>query len=108
SVNPVVTAVGTRRRSEGATLLCAVTVAVALGVAFGLWLNARLTPRTSAEAARPARLLPDARASEPPASPAPAAQPTPCDGCETSSVGEATAARGPSGKTDEARPGTDS
>jgi hypothetical protein len=76
----------TRRRSEGVTLACAVAVAVGCGVAFGIWLNARLTPTTSAGAPQTARLLPDARAS---AAPAPAAQPSPCDGCETSSVAEA-------------------
>ncbi|MFL6336739.1 MAG: hypothetical protein ACJ754_25850 [Pyrinomonadaceae bacterium] len=109
SFKPVVTAFGARRRSEGATLLCAVTVAVALGVAFGIWVNARLTPRSSAEASRPARLLPDARASEPAAPPAPAAQPSsPCDGCETASLGEATPARGPADKLAEAHTGTDS
>jgi hypothetical protein len=92
----------TRRRSEGVTLAVAVTFAVGLGVAFGIWINARLTPTSSAGTPRPARLLPDARAS------APAARPSPCDGCETSSVGEATPARAPADKADEAGPRTDS
>lgn len=92
----------TRRRSEGVTLAVAVAVAVGLGVAAGIWINARLATTTSAGAPRPARVLPDARASVPPA---PAAQPSPCDGCETSSVDEATPARGPADKAGEAEPG---
>lgn len=93
----------TRRRSEGVTLACAVAVAVGCGVAFGIWLNARLTPTSSAVAPQAIRLLPDARASEPPA---PAAQPSPCEGCEISSVGEAAPARVPADKADEEKPGT--
>jgi hypothetical protein len=99
SFNPVVTAAGVRRRSEGATLAVAVTVAVGLGVAFGIWINARLTPTSSAGAPRPARLLPSAP-------PAPAALPSPCEGCETSSAGEASPARGPADKADVAKSGT--
>lgn len=95
----------TRRRSEGVTLACAVAVAVGCGVAFGVWLNARLTPTTSAGAPQAARLLPDARAA---AAPAPAARPTPCDGCETSPAGEATPPRGTADKPDEAGPKPDS
>src|SRR5215207_2602061 len=98
----------TRRRSEGLTLACAATVAVALGVAFGIWVNARLAPTSSAGAPRPARLLPDARASAPPAAPAPAARPSPCDGCETSSVAEATPPRGPADKAGGAGSGIES
>jgi hypothetical protein len=99
-----------RRRSEGIKLACAVAVALVLGVAFGIWLNARLAPASSARAPRPARLLPDARASAPPA---PEAQPSPCDGCETSSTIEATVvetnpAPVPADKAAEAAPTTDS
>lgn len=92
---------GGRRRSEGLTLVFAVAVAVTLGVACGIWINARLTPRVSADAARTARPLPDARASVPPAPTATAVQTPPCDGCETSLLGEATPARTPSDKADE-------
>lgn len=99
---------GARRPSEGLTLAVAVAVAVGFGVAFGIWLNARLAPTSSDGTTRSARLLPDARPSVPPASPAPAARPSPCDGCETSPVSEAAPARGPAGKADEAGPGTDS
>lgn len=95
----------TRRRSEGVTLVFAVVVAVGLGVAAGIWINARLASTSSARAPQPARVLPDALASAPPA---PAAQPTPCDGCETSSVGEATPARVSAHKAGEAGPGADS
>lgn len=91
-----------RRRSEGVTLAVAVAVAVGLGVAVGIWINARLTPAPTGGPSRAARLLPDAHAPEPLA---PAAQPSPCDGCETSSVDEATPARGPADKADEAEPG---
>lgn len=86
---------GTRGRSEGVTLVVAVAFAVTLGVAVGIWINVRLTPTSSAGAPRSmTRLLPDAHAS---ATPAPAAQPSPCDGCETSP------ARVPDDKEDEAR-----
>lgn len=85
-----------RRRSEGVTLAVAVVFAVGLGVAVGIWINARLTTASSAVAPRPARVLPDAAA-------APAAQPSPCDGCETTSADEATPARVPAAKEDEER-----
>ena len=102
-------AAGARSRSEGLTLVCAVTVAVALGGLFGMWINARLAPAPSAGTPRPVHLLPDARASAqpaPPASPAPAAaRPSPCDGCETSSAGVATPARVPADRSDEADEG---
>ncbi|MET0647728.1 MAG: hypothetical protein ABW208_14020 [Pyrinomonadaceae bacterium] len=104
-------AAGARRRSEGVTLACAVLVAVTLGGVFGVWINVRMTPTPSAGAPRPSLLLPDARASAPPAPPATTVLPSPCDGCETSPVGEATPARAPadkSGEADEVRPGTDS
>lgn len=89
-----------RRRSEGFTLVFAVTVAVALGVACGIWLNARLTPHNAADPPQPTRLLPDARPDAPPAN---AAQPTPCEGCGTASVVEVTSAR----KEEEAAPKTE-
>lgn len=95
-----------RGRSEGVTLACAVAVAVTLGIAFGLWLNARLAPASTDVAPAQSRLLPDARASAPPAPTAPAAQPSPCVGCETSSAGEATPAREPAGNAEEAEPTT--
>lgn len=91
-----------RRRSEGITLAVAVTFAVGLGVAVGIWINARLAPTASSDATRPARLVPAASA------PAPAARPSPCDGCETSPVSEATPARVAAVKADEAAPETDS
>lgn len=95
SSEPVVT----RRRSEGVTLVVAVTLAVGLGVAAGIWINARLAPTSSAGASRPARALPDARVSAPPE---PAAQTSPCDGCETLPLGEATPAHASADKADEA------
>jgi hypothetical protein len=98
----------TRGRSEGVTLALAVAAAVGLGVAVGIWVNARLTPTTLAGAPRAARLLPDARGSAPPAPPVSEARPSPCDGCETPSPGEATAAREPADKADGAGLGTDS
>lgn len=91
-----------RRRSEGVTLACAVSAAVALGVAFGLWVNARLAPiPPPAAAATTARLLPSARPSAPPA---PAARPSTCDGCETSPKVEPTPAHAHADKADEAGP----
>src|ERR1044072_6969748 len=96
--------VGTRRRSEGVTLALAVLVAVGLGVAVGIWINARLTPTSSAGAPRAARVLPDAHVAAPHA---PAAQPSPCDGCETSSVVGATPERGSADKEDEERRGAE-
>ena len=93
-----------RRHSEGITLAVAVAFAVGLGVAVGIWINARLTPASSAGSPRPARVLPDAHA---PAPPALAAQPSPCDGCETPSVSEATPARVPADKEDEERRGAE-
>jgi hypothetical protein len=48
-----------RTRSEAATLVCAVSVAVALGMAFGGWLSARLAAAASATPPAPVRLLPD-------------------------------------------------
>lgn len=95
---------GTRRRSEGVTLAVAVACAVTLGVVVGIWINARLTAASSAGAPRAARVLPDAHAA---ASPAPAVQPSPCDGCETSSVVEATPERVPADKEDEERRGAE-
>jgi hypothetical protein len=95
----------TRRHSEGVTLAFAVVLAVGLGVAVGIWINARLTPASSAGAPRPSRVLPAAPAS---ANPAPASQPSPCDGCETSSSGEAAPARVPADKEDEERRGAES
>ncbi len=95
---------GTRRRSEGVTLAVAVAFAVTLGVAVGIWINARLTAASSAGAPRPARVLPDAHAA---ATPAPAAQPSPCDGCETAPAGEATPASVPDDKEDEERRGAE-
>lgn len=104
----VVAAANARTRSESATLVSAVAAAVTLGIACGIWINSRLTPRPTAGAPQAtytsARPLPDARASAPLA---PAAQPSPCDGCETSSSDEATPARVPADKADEARPKTD-
>ncbi|HEX7316819.1 MAG TPA: hypothetical protein VF297_23155 [Pyrinomonadaceae bacterium] len=96
------TAYVARTRSEAATLVFAVAVAVTLGIACGVWINSRLTPRSSAGAARSARPLPDARTATPPM---PEARPSPCDGCDAPSAGEATSAR--SDKAAEARPKTD-
>jgi hypothetical protein len=96
---------GTRRRSEGVTLVFAVVLAVGLGVAVGLWINARLTQTQSAGAPRPARVPPAALVA---ATPEPAAQTSPCDGCETSSLVEATPARSPADKSDKAEPEADS
>lgn len=95
----------TRRRSEGATLACAVSAAVALGVACGFWINARLAPNTRAGRVAPLRLLPDAHT---PAPPAPAEQTSPCAGCETSSTGEATPARASAVDAGGAGPSADS
>ncbi|HEX8282747.1 MAG TPA: hypothetical protein VF588_05305 [Pyrinomonadaceae bacterium] len=53
-----------RAPSEGATLVCAVVVAVAFGVACGAWINARLASAASVTAAAPAKLLPSAIATE--------------------------------------------
>ncbi len=97
-------AAGTRRRSEGVTLAVAVAFAVTLGVAAGIWINARLTPPSSAVVLRAAHMLPDAHAA---ATPVPASQPSPCDGCETSSVVEATPERVPEDKEDEERRGAE-
>jgi hypothetical protein len=89
----------THRLSEGVTLAFAVVIAVGLGVAVGIWINARLTPTSSAGAPRLARVLPAALTS---ATPAPAALPSPCDGCENSSEGEATPAREPADRSEKA------
>lgn len=97
--------VGTRRRSEGVTLALAVLVAVGLGVAVGIWINARLTPASSAGAPRPARVLPEALASK---TPAPTAQPSPCDDCANSPAGEATPAHVPANKSEKAGTEADS
>jgi hypothetical protein len=51
-----------RGTSESATLVCAVSLAVALGVACGLWVNARLASPSSIIPLAPARLLPAANA----------------------------------------------
>lgn len=53
-----------RRHSEGATLVFAVAVAVALGIACGIWINSLLA--ASAGRAAPAPLPPVARADTPP------------------------------------------
>ena len=52
-------AVNARRRAsaEGATLICAVVVAVALGVACGAWVNARLASASARAKHAPAKLL---------------------------------------------------
>ena len=54
-----------RAPSETATLVCAVSLAVALGVGCGMWVNARLTSAASAAPPAPARLLPAAVATGP-------------------------------------------
>ncbi len=53
------TGVARRPPPEAATLVFAVTVAVAFGVASGLWINARLASAASGVQPAPARLLPD-------------------------------------------------
>src|SRR5215210_4731143 len=57
--------VKTRSSSETVTLVYAVTVAVALGVACGAWINARLASAASIASPAAARLLPAARANGP-------------------------------------------
>jgi hypothetical protein len=96
--------VNARSRSEAATLALAVMVAVGLGVGLGMWVTARLPPASSAVAHTPARLLPDARNSAPPAN---AAQPSPCAGCETAPAGGATTASAPAVDADESGPTAD-
>jgi hypothetical protein len=60
-------AAGARTRSEAATLVCAVTVAVVLGVACGIWVNSLLAASAaSAGWPAPSRLPPGARADAPP------------------------------------------
>lgn len=96
---------GERRRSEGVTLTLAVLVAVGLGVAVGIWINARLTPNSSAGALPSSRALPEALVSN---THAPAAQPSPCDGCanppasEETAAGEESPARVPANKSEKA------
>jgi hypothetical protein len=102
---PSANAAGTRRRSEGFTLACAVAVAVTLGVVFGMWVTARLTPPTSSSAPA-ARLLPNARAAAPNTPAAPSTQPSPCDGCENSSTVEVTSVRVAADKADAGVPET--
>jgi hypothetical protein len=51
-----------RVSSEAATLICAVSVAVALGISCGAWINARLASAASMTPPAPARLLPVAGA----------------------------------------------
>ncbi len=54
-----------RQTSEGATLVCAITVAVSLGIACGAWINASLVSASSIATPAPAYLLPTAPAREP-------------------------------------------
>lgn len=65
-----------RPRSEAATLVCAIAVAVLMGIACGAWINARLASAASPASAAfvappaPAHLLPTATAVVTPAAPA--------------------------------------
>jgi hypothetical protein len=80
----------TRTRSEGATLVFAVTVAVALGVACGIWINSLMA--TASPAARDARPRPE---------PTPAAEPAPPKREDPPAPsGEAEAAEGPAETAD--------
>lgn len=82
-----------RPQSEAATLVCAIAVAVLLGIACGAWINARLASAASTASAsfvvppRPAHLLPTAPAAETPAAPGNDAE----TASETSEVTEAAA-----------------
>jgi hypothetical protein len=66
--DPTATAatVNARPRSESATLICAVAVAVALGIACGFWINSLMASAASAARAAPSRPTPDTRADIPP------------------------------------------
>ena len=88
---------------ETARLVCAVTLAASLGVACGLWINARLASAASASAAAPARLLPAARATPTTAAEAsPAPEPTRADSFAISSTVEDAASTSGEGEADEA------
>lgn len=77
-----------RLPSETTTFVFAVSVAVALGVTCGAWINARLASAASIKTAPPSRLLPASRATaqEPPALAA-ASEPRPA-GSEANAAGD--------------------
>ena len=67
-----------RRHSEGTTLVFAVTLAVALGIACGVWINSQMASAANAGRAAPSRVPPDT--------------PPPADGTRTSQGSNETAA----------------